>query len=141
MHIDSGDDTVGRIKECIKPFIKKLAERGGCAYASHDMKTGVDNVKLVEVEDVLEAFLVLGPRGAYFKQSDIRDALLDLLNNDAYLAAAAVQHSNTSRWMKPGEDEQALDKWCIILPTSCELCYPTSGKKTSSSRHCSQSCK
>ena len=90
---DQGD-TVADIGKAIAPACPQLFMNGGI-YPSEDMKTGIDVSFLVTcVGLLLTPLLMLDPRGGFFSQQDVNDAVLsqgELPDNKPHMESAALQ--------------------------------------------------
>ena len=63
----------------LKPYYERICEAGIAGiYSTFDMRTGIDMNLLPKWEDMLCSLVKLDPRGGYFCNTHVADALLKL---------------------------------------------------------------
>lgn len=75
---NSGDETIELLQSTMAPFASPRLFLKNDLYASQDMKVGIELPLLVAWAPMLEALLVLDPRGGFFAQRDIEGSIAGL---------------------------------------------------------------
>ena len=60
---DPPEDSVKQISAKLETRFEKVVFTGGLKYPSDDFKTGIDTARLAELDEYLDGFLELDPRG------------------------------------------------------------------------------
>ena len=84
---DPPEDTVQQISEKLETRFEKVVFTGGLKYPSDDFKTGIDTARLAELDEYLDGFLELDPRGGYIGQTDLKSAVMSFASKDKYVGA------------------------------------------------------
>ena len=80
---DLGAETVAKISDALSPSCPQLFMVNDRLYESMEMQSGIDAVALTKwSKPLLEDLVGLDPRGGYFSQSDVQEALLKQGNLD-----------------------------------------------------------
>ena len=80
---DLGADTVDKISDALSSACPQLFMVTGQLYESMEMQSGIDVAVLSKwSKSLLQHLIELDPRGGYFSQSDVQEALLKRGNMD-----------------------------------------------------------
>ena len=80
---DLGAETVAKISDALSSACPQLFMVNDSLYESMEMQSGIDAVALAKwSKPLLEHLVGLDPRGGYFSQSDVQEALLKQGNLD-----------------------------------------------------------